>query len=284
MRVSSFTAAWRSQGTLGSLAVARDMLFGTKSSLASGVSTFVTNAKVIEVGGPSRCFRRRGFIPIYPLVSSMDIVNFASSTLWEGSLEDGATFAPEGRVLGHQLLREATDLEGIADHSYDVVISSHCLEHSANALHALREWKRVCKPDGYLCLVLPHRDGTFDWMRPVTEIEHYLRDEADNVGEDDQTHFEEIVEFHDISRDSGVRSRDALRQRVSQNFHTRAVHHHVFDLRSACLLVAESGWSPQASEARRPYDIVVLARNCVSNARLDLTSVMGSSPFRTDHH
>jgi hypothetical protein len=40
----------------------------------------------------------------------------------------------------------------------------------------------------------------------------------------------------------------------------RGVHHHVFDLRSAVLLVSEAGWTPTSVEARRPYDILVLAQ------------------------
>jgi hypothetical protein len=283
MKVSSFTAAWRSQGTLGSLQVARDMLVGARSSIATEVLGVASGAHGIEIGGPSRCFRRRGILPIYPVMSTLDIVNFSSKTLWEGSLVEGAPFAPEGKTLGVQLLREATDLHGIADHSYDVVFSSHCLEHSANALRALKEWKRICKPEGFLCLVLPHRDGTFDWKRPVTTIDHYRQDEQNDVSESDETHFEEIIGLHDIGRDSGVRTREELRVRVFDNYNSRAVHHHVLDLRSAVSLVAESGWSPVAAEARRPYDIVVLARNLQNaSTEIDMTKVLRGSPFASD--
>jgi SAM-dependent methyltransferase len=282
MKISSLSAAWRSQGTWGSLQVAKDMLTGAQSSIAHEVLDVAANARAIEIGGPSRCFRRRGILPIYPVTTSLDIVNFSSTTLWEGSLVEGAPFAPEGRTLGVQWLREATDLWGIADHSYDVVFSSHCLEHTANALRALKEWKRICVPDGYLCLVVPHREGTFDWRRPVTTMEHYLQDEADDVAEGDETHFEEIVRLHDIQRDSGVRTREELRARVQDNVHTRAVHHHVLDTRSAVSLVAQSGWNPLAAEARRPYDIVVLAQNHPSSSPIDASKVLRGSPFSSD--
>lgn len=283
MKVSSLTAAWRSQGTLGSLHVAKDMLVGARSSIAPEVLGVVTDARGIEIGGPSGCFRRRGILPIYPVMSELDIVNFSSKTLWEGSLVEGAPFAPEGRTLGVQLLREATDLHGIADHSYDVIFSSHCLEHSANALRALKEWRRICQPGGYLCLVVPHRDGTFDWKRPVTTIEHYRDDEAREVSESDETHFEEILRLHDIRRDSGVQSREELQTRVADNYNTRAVHHHVLDLGSAVSLVAESGWVPVAAEARRPYDIVILARNLENAAsEVDMSKVVRTSPFTSD--
>ena len=283
MKFSSLTAAWRSQGTRGSLKVALDMVTGARSLLADEVVSVATGARAIEIGGPSRCFRRRGILPVYPAVGSLDIVNFSSTTIWEGSIAEGGPFAPEGKVLGVQYLREATDLAGIGDHAYDVVFSSHCLEHSANALRALKEWRRICVPDGYLCLVLPHRDGTFDWRRPVTSMEHYRSDEERDVGEDDDTHFEEIIALHDVQRDSGVASREELERRVADNVATRSAHHHVLDLRSAVTLVGESGWTPLAAEARRPYDIVVLARNAPGEGPgYDVESVLRASAFAAD--
>jgi SAM-dependent methyltransferase len=259
------------------------MALGAQLSITPQILDVARGARGIEIGGPSRCFRRRGIVPIYPVVSELDIVNFSSTTLWEGSLVEGAAFAPEGTTLGVQWLREATDLRGISDQSYDIVASSHCLEHSANALLALKEWKRICKDDGFLCLVVPHRQGTFDWKRPVTTMEHYRQDEAHGVPESDETHFEEIICLHDIRRDSGVSSRQELRTRVGDNNNTRAVHHHVLDTRSAVNLVAEAGWSPLAAEARRPYDIVVFAQNRqTTQITVDLSAVTRVSPFSSD--
>jgi hypothetical protein len=63
----------------------------------------------------------------------------------------------------------------------------------------------------------------------------------------------------------------------------RGVHHHVFDLRNAVLLVSEAGWAPTAAEARRPYDILVLAQNSTAPpTRHELRSVLRGSPFRSD--
>jgi ADP-heptose:LPS heptosyltransferase len=45
-----------------------------------------------------------------------------------------------------------------ADDSLDFVFSSHLLEHIEDFEAALREWWRVVKPGGHLCLYLPHKD------------------------------------------------------------------------------------------------------------------------------
>jgi len=51
---------------------------------------------------------------------------------------------------------EKLDVFGSA--SMDFVFSSHCLEHIEDYKKALKEWWRVVKPGGHLCLYLPHKD------------------------------------------------------------------------------------------------------------------------------
>lgn len=98
---------------------------------------------------------------------------------------------------------EGTALE-IEDGSYDCVIASHCLEHIANPIKALREWRRVLRSNELLLLILPHRDHTFDWRRPATTIEHMKSDYEDDVSESDMTHLDEVLSLHDLSRDPGA--------------------------------------------------------------------------------
>lgn len=45
-----------------------------------------------------------------------------------------------------------------ADHSMDFVFSSHLLEHIKDYRAALKEWWRVVKQGGHLCLYLPHKE------------------------------------------------------------------------------------------------------------------------------
>ena len=257
---------------------------GTRSSLVNEALAVATDAKGIEIGGPSARFQRDGMLPLYPVIHALDNVNFSTQTLWEKGLEEGTPYAPTGTPVGIQFLREASDLRDIPKHSYNIVISSHCLEHIANPLRALREWRRICQPAGYLCLILPHRDGTFDWRRPVTTIRHYRSDAANDVGESDDTHFEEVLRCHDLSMDPGVSSAEEFRRRVADNRTVRGVHHHVFDLRSAVLLISEAGWIPIAAKARRPHDILVLAQNSTGPfSGYDLKSILRGSPFRSEH-
>lgn len=50
------------------------------------------------------------------------------------------------------------DLSIFASQSMDFVFSSHLLEHIEDTKKTLKEWFRVLKVGGYLCLYLPHKD------------------------------------------------------------------------------------------------------------------------------
>jgi SAM-dependent methyltransferase len=262
----------------------RDRRAGPRSSLADEAFAVAAGAKGIEIGGPSDRFQEDGILPLYPIMSAIDNVNFSARTLWENALEEGMAYSPAGNAVGAQFLREATDLHDIPEDSYDIVLSSHCLEHIANPLRALREWRRVCRPGGNLLVVVPHRDATFDWKRPITTIEHYRLDAEKDVDEGDSTHFDEVLRCHDLSLDPGVSSFEELCSRVAGNREIRGVHHHVFDLRRAVQLISEAGWRPTAAKARRPCDIMVLAQNSTgSSTDHKISSVLRGSPFRSDH-
>ena len=53
---------------------------------------------------------------------------------------------------------DAMIMDGVPDASYDFVHSSHCLEHLHNPTIALKNWVRICKPNGYLVLMVPDED------------------------------------------------------------------------------------------------------------------------------
>lgn len=186
--------------------------------------------KGIEIGGPSFTFTNKGLLPIYDVIAGLDGCNFSNETVWEGKLTEGNTyFFAKNKPVGRQFISEGNDLKQVADNSYDFVLSCHNLEHFADPIKALYEWKRIVKKDGYLLLVLPNKEKTFDHNRPVTKLEHIFDDYRNRTPESDETHFEETIRLHDFSMDEGVMSREELRVRTYNNFEHRCVHHHVFD-------------------------------------------------------
>lgn len=207
---------------------------------------------------------------VYEIADNLDNVTFGTQTLWEGHVEEGNTFRfHPNRAPGRQYIAEAGDLAVISDAKYDFLISSHMLEHSANPIRVLNEWKRVLKPGGVLLLVLPHRDGSFDQFRPVTSLAHRIEDAERNVDERDSTHLEEILQLHDLARDPGHTTREELRVWIGDNFRNRGAHHHVYDTLSTATLLDFLRWQILDIELLRPHNICVLAQKLEPNRQTD---------------
>ncbi|HUZ47367.1 MAG TPA: methyltransferase domain-containing protein [Terriglobia bacterium] len=217
----------------------------------------------LEIGGPSAIFGAQGSLPVYARLDSLDNCIFSGQTIWEGSVEEGKTFLydPE-KPPGRQFICEATDLRGIPDASYDCVLASHVLEHLANPLKALREWKRVLGRNGLVSLVLPHKDGTFDWRRPTTTLAHLIEDFDKNVGEDDRTHLSEILDLHDLTKDEAAGSAERFRERCLHNDTNRAMHHHVFDTAAAVAMVDHIGLQLLRVDLLKPFHVILLSQSC----------------------
>ena len=182
----------------------------------------------IEIGGPSKVFYRR--LPVYQRASSIDGLNFSENTIWEGAIKEGHTYTYWRSKVGRQYIDEAADLKSVPSEAYDFLLSSNCLEHIANPLRALLEWKRVIKPGGVAVILVPNKIYNFDHKIPYTAFEHLVEDLDRQTKEDDLTHLPEILSLHDLSRDPAAGSFEDFRRRSQQNFTNRCLHHHVFSL------------------------------------------------------
>lgn len=214
----------------------------------------LTGATALEPGGPSALFDRRGPAPVYPLLAALDTLDYSERTLWsDGAGELAVT--PRTRLIG-----EAGRIEAVRDGAYDALLASHVIEHLADPLGALAEWRRVVRPGGHILLVVPHREGTFDHRRPVTSLEHLRADGDRQTSEDDLTHLPEVLRLHDLSRDPGAPNREVFEQRCRENASTRAMHHHVFDSRAAVQMCREANLEVLALRPQRPHNIFCLCR------------------------
>ncbi len=182
----------------------------------------------LEIGGPSSIFTEKGFLPLYDDIKGLDGCNFSSDTVWEGKISEGLNYQ-YGNKKGYQIISDGSKLDHIPDGKYDFILSCHSIEHIANPIKALNEWKRVIRKDGTLLLIVPHKDNTFDHNRPVTTLDHLIQDFKNNTEENDNTHFEEVISLHDISMDAGINNKEDLKLRTADNFNNRCVHQHVFN-------------------------------------------------------
>jgi SAM-dependent methyltransferase len=219
----------------------------------------LAGARGLEIGGPSRLFEAGGLLPVYPPMASVDGVQWAAATVWH-ELDPNEGYRPGGVRRGQLHVVEDPDLGTLASGSYDVVLSSHVIEHLANPLRALAAWRRVTREQGYVLLVAPHMQGTFDHRRAVTSLEHLVEDFERGTGEDDLTHLQETLQLHDRRRDSERDDQEQWAQRRRENASTRVLHHHTFTTGSLLALLDHAGLELLAAETRFPHDIYVLGR------------------------
>lgn len=179
----------------------------------------------IEFGGPSQIYDTLG---VYSVLTGCDGINFTTNPVFTQGQPMGAYNYQTGRS-GRFWWCDATDLAIFSDSSYDLALSSDNLEHIANPIRALVEWRRVIKPNGYIFLVLPRKESNFDHQRPHTSFEHILSDYTNNVDEHDLTHLDEILRLHDLERDPWAKPYEHFEQRSKDNFNNRCLHHHVFN-------------------------------------------------------
>jgi len=213
----------------------------------------------LEIGGPSFAFSTKGFLPVYNVIAKLDGCNFSSNTMWEGNIEEGTTYQ-YGNKIGFQYISDGVKLDSIKDGQYDFVLSSHSIEHFANPLKALLEWKRVIKDGGYILLIIPHKDNTFDRKRPITTLEHLIEDYKHNTGEDDNTHFSEVLSLHDATMDTGISDPESLRLRTLDNINNRGVHHHVFNTPLAVKIANYLDFKICDVQLFNPFNIVMLVQ------------------------
>ncbi len=211
----------------------------------------------LEIGGPSRIFRKSYHLPVYKHIEKLDNCDFSISTVW--AKHTGSFVFNPRKSPGKTLFCDGSALIEIPDSTYDVLLSSHNLEHFANPVKALREWHRVLKSNGALILVLPYYRATFDHRRQPTSVDHMFNDFYENIGEDDLTHLPEIIEKHDRGMDPAAGTLDQFHKRSLDNLSNRCLHHHVFDEHNSREMLSRAGFDVLALDFLLPHNLCILA-------------------------
>ncbi len=219
--------------------------------------------KGIEVGGPSSIFAHNAPIPTYSHASSIDNVNWSSDTMWS-SHKEGGPFAPyKSDVLGREYIFDSTAFPPNFLEKYDFIQCSHVLEHIANPVKAILSWRAILTKKGVAIILVPNKEFTYDVDRPFTSLKHLLDDYQSNVGEDDNTHFSEIIEMHNFKYDnsSGLESlnRTEWAAKVNNNLNSRMLHHHCFSGDVLIQLMSLCGFEVIALDKFLPHHIAIIA-------------------------
>ena len=115
-------------------------------------------------------------------------------------------------------------MASISDATQDFVIANHVLEHCQDPIGALVSMFRVLRPGGILYLAVPDKRYTFDADRPVTPLDHLLRDHREGPAWSRRQHCEEWIRL--VERVTVPETLEARLAELMRGDH--AIHFHVW--------------------------------------------------------
>ena len=229
-----------------------------KDEYLASIAKKFKNKKGIEIAGPSWIFYQ--CFPIYKYSNRVDNVNREITNPHNNAdYINGEIYRYYFNKKGKSYTADASNL-GFEDSSYDFLVSRAVIEHIANPIKAIQEWRRVIKEDGFIVVSAPDKRYTYDYLRRTTEFSHLIDDFENNVDEHDKTHFKEVTDLLHDQNMPEYKSLNGLADKyTSNNFQDRHTHHHVFSLDLLCKLISYSGFRVIYSSDRIPGELLVIA-------------------------
>jgi predicted SAM-dependent methyltransferase len=89
------------------------------------------------------------------------------------------------------LIDDGETLSRVPDESVDFVVANHFIEHTQDPIGTLACHLRVLRPGGVLYMAIPDKRQIFDHTRPVTTLEHVVRDHLEGPEGSRRAHYEE---------------------------------------------------------------------------------------------
>jgi SAM-dependent methyltransferase len=123
------------------------------------------------------------------------------------------------RLVEPDLIENGETLASIPDESVDFVVANHFIEHCRDPIGTSAALLRVVRSGGVVFLAVPDKRETFDRDRPVTTLDHLIRDHESGPAWSERAHFEEWVELVDHGPGADPVVDDLIRRDASIHFH-----------------------------------------------------------------
>jgi predicted SAM-dependent methyltransferase len=105
--------------------------------------------------------------------------------------------ASKHKLVEVDIIDDGETLHSLSDNSYDFLIANHMIEHCQNPIQTIKNFLRVIRVNGILFMAVPDKRHTFDRWRPVTSIDHLVRDYAEGPEWSFYKHIEEFARLVD---------------------------------------------------------------------------------------
>ena len=127
-------------------------------------------------------------------------------------------------LVSVDIIDDGESLSTLKAASQDFVIANHFIEHCQNPIKAVANMLRVLKNGGFLYLSIPDKRYTFDRDRPVTAMDHIVRDFNDGPEWSRKAAFEEYVRFVDKIKDEAEANKKVA-QYMAMDY---SIHYHAW--------------------------------------------------------
>lgn len=163
-------------------------------------------------------------------------------------------------IVRVDIVDEGERMASIAGGTQDFVVANHFLEHCEDPIGAALNMFRVLRPGGILYVAVPDKRYTFDVDRPVTPLEHLLRDHREGPAWSRRQHGEEWIRL--VER---VTTPEAIEARLTEltTEPRHPIHFHVWTQTEVLeLIVALRGLVVFDVEliAKNGSEVIVVAR------------------------
>ena len=159
------------------------------------------------------------------------------------------------------IIDDGETLRTFRDATQDFVIANHFVEHCEDPIGAVGNMLRVLKEGGVLFMAIPDKRFTFDRDRPVTPLEHLLRDHDEAPAWSRRQHYEEWARLVNNVRDS-----PGLQSEVERLMATRyAIHYHVWTQLEMLefILALRKMWSFEVELVlKRKNEVIFILKRC----------------------
>ena len=145
--------------------VGKELKKYSKSCNSEIVNKYLLGLKGVEIGGSS--FANYGIDAI-----NIDRVDIIKTDINNFYFKDQLT-SHVNYIKKVDLIANGDNLP-FKDNTLDFVFTSHVLEHFYDPIKALQEWYRVIKIGGYVFMIIPHKERTFDKDRGRTTLNELI--------------------------------------------------------------------------------------------------------------
>ena len=167
---------------------------------------FFKQKRALEIGGPSALLKS-----FYSLLADYTVFNYEPAMSKHS--QEGDYNIVTGDATNPNIIKQL-------DTKFDLLITSHTLEHIANPIKALKIWKQLLTPGGVIMNIVPCKYHCWDRDRNYTTLNHIISDYNNDTPESDMTHVDESSCM--------VETRPSYYSDVGACNEARIIHHHVY--------------------------------------------------------